>query len=103
MTGKYDSIDIDVDENIPMEANVQWMDFYKEQLKVREEWYKNLDKEQWAMWIDTRNMRQFLEGFTESLDQIHNSIEELHIRLDDIGAAPRPKSTENTRRKYKYD
>ena len=103
MTGKYDSIDIDVDESIPMEAHVQWMDFYKEQLKVKDEWYKNLDKEQCAMWIDTRNMRQYLERNNDILEQIYNSIEELHLRLDDIGAAPRPKATENTRRKYKYD
>ena len=103
MTGKYDSIDIDVDESIPMEAHVQWMDFYKEQLKVKDELYKNLDKEQWAMWIDTRNMRQYLERNNDILEQIYNSIEELHLRLDDIGAAPRPKATENTRRKYKYD
>ena len=100
---EYESINIDTDESIPMEAHVKWLEFYKEQLRVRDEWYKNLDNQQWKMWIDTRNMRQFLEGYTESLDNIHIAIEELHQRLDDIGAEPRQQPTQPRRRRYGFE
>ena len=46
--------------------------FWKNEADVRLEWYKNLDKEQWAMWINTRNMREYLERQNDILDQSKN-------------------------------
>jgi len=51
--------------------------FWKNEADVRLEWYKNLDKEQWAMWINTRNMREYLERQNDILEQISDRLEKL--------------------------
>ena len=51
--------------------------FLKNEADVRLEWYKNLDKEQWTMWINTRNMREYLERQNDILEQISDRLEKL--------------------------
>ena len=55
--------------------------FWKNEASVREKHYKELDAEQWAMWIDTRDMRQFLGGFNEALERINTALDAIEFRF----------------------
>mgnify|MGYP001228730412 CR=1 FL=1 len=55
--------------------------FWKNEVSVREKYYKELDAEQWAMWINTRNMRQFLDGFNEALERINTALDAIDFRF----------------------
>ena len=55
--------------------------FWKNEASVREKHYKELDAEQWAMWINTRNMRQFLDGFNEALERINTALDAIDFRF----------------------
>ena len=55
--------------------------FWKNEASVREKHYKELDAEQWAMWINTRNMRQFLDGNNEVLERITIALEDIVFRF----------------------
>ena len=63
------------------EPSCKSCELLKKELTVREKWYKELDAEQWAMWIDTRNMRQFLDGFNESLERINSALDAIDFRF----------------------
>ena len=56
-------------------------EFLKKELIVKETEYKELDAEQWAMWINTRNMRQFLDGNNEVLERITIALEDIVFRF----------------------
>jgi len=66
---------------ITVNAHCENCEFLKKELTVREKWYKELDAEQWAMWIDTRNMRQFLDGSNEALERINTALEAIEFRF----------------------
>ena len=56
-------------------------EFLKKELTGKETEYKELDAEQWAMWINTRNMRQFLDGNNEVLERITTALEDIVFRF----------------------
>ena len=56
-------------------------EFLKKELTGKETEYNELDAEQWAMWINTRNMRQFLDGNNEVLERITTALEDIVFRF----------------------
>ena len=66
---------------ITANAHCESCEFLKKELIVKETEYKELDAEQWAMWINTRNMRQFLDGSNEALERINTALEAIEFRF----------------------
>ena len=95
------------------EPSCKSCELLKKELTVREKWYKELDAEQWAMWIDTRNMRQFLDGFNESLERINSALDAIDFRFirieealslpPDVYFARKPNDNFNTRGNNLYE
>lgn len=56
-------------------------EFYKNQMKTYGEWAKATDDEQFRMFIQTRDMRQFLNGFTEAVNEIHERLGQIEESL----------------------
>ncbi len=63
------------------EPSCESCELLKKELTAREKEYKELDAEQWAMWINTRNMRQFLDGNNEVLERITTALEDIEFRF----------------------
>ena len=62
-------------------ANGEWSAFWKNEAEVKTRLAEVTDNEQLDMWIRTRDMREFLDGFNEALERINTALDAIQFRF----------------------
>ena len=66
---------------ITTDADGEWSAFWKNEAEVKTRLAEATDNEQLDMWIKTRAMREFLDGFNEALERINTALEAIEFRF----------------------
>lgn len=66
---------------ITTDADGEWSAFWKNEAEVKTRLAEATDNEQLDMWIRTRDMREFLDGFNEALERINTALDAIEFRF----------------------
>ena len=66
---------------ITTDADGEWSAFWKNEAEVKTRLAEAADNEQLDMWIRTRDMREFLDGFNEALERINTALDAIEFRF----------------------
>tara|TARA_R100000687_G_C6403323_1_gene142951 strand:+ start:580 stop:885 length:306 start_codon:yes stop_codon:yes gene_type:complete len=66
---------------ITTDADGELSAFWKNEAEVKTRLAEATDNEQLDMWIRTRDMREFLDGFNEALERINTALDAIEFRF----------------------
>ena len=66
---------------ITTDADGELSAFWKNEAEVKTRLAEAADNEQLDMWIRTRDMREFLDGFNEALERINTALDAIEFRF----------------------